>query len=36
MFIDSGIVIGLSGEAPPLIQARQEIKIDTARMSTSN
>ena len=31
MFIDSGIVVGLSGEAPPLMKKRKEIKIDEAR-----
>ena len=31
MFIDSGIVVGSSGEAPPLMKTRIEIKIDAAR-----
>ena len=31
MFIDSGIVVGSSGEAPQLMQTKKEIKIDTTR-----
>ena len=31
MFVDSGIVVGLNGEAPPLLKTRKEIKIDEAR-----
>tara|TARA_B100001093_G_scaffold389537_1_gene375766 strand:+ start:1538 stop:1690 length:153 start_codon:yes stop_codon:yes gene_type:complete len=31
MFIDSGIVVGSSGEAPPLMKTRKEIKMDIAR-----
>ena len=27
MFIDSGIVVGSNGEAPPLMKKRKEIKI---------
>ena len=31
MFVDSGIVVGLDGEAPPLMKTRKEIKIEEAR-----
>ena len=31
MFIDSGIVVGSNGEAPPLMKKRKEIKIEEAR-----
>ena len=31
MFVDSGIVVGSGGEAPPLMKTRKEIKIDEAR-----
>ena len=31
MFIDSGIFVGSSGEAPPLMKTRKEIKMDIAR-----
>ena len=31
MFIDSGIVVGSNGEAPPLMKTRKEIKIEEAR-----
>ena len=31
MFIDSGIVVGSIGEAPPLMKTRKEINIDEAR-----
>ena len=31
IFVDSGIVLGSSGEAPPLMKTRKEIKIDEAR-----
>ena len=31
MFIDSGIVVGSIGEAPPLMKTRKEIKIEEAR-----
>ena len=31
MFIDTGIVVGSSREAPPLMKKRKEIKIDEAR-----
>jgi len=30
MFIDSGIVVGLDREAPPLMKTRKEIKIEEA------
>ena len=31
MFVDSGIVVGSHGEAPPLMKTRKEVKIDDAR-----
>lgn len=31
MFIDSGIVVGSNGEAPPLMKTRKEMKIEEAR-----
>ena len=31
MFIDSGIVVGVLGENPPLMKTRKEMKIDNAR-----
>ena len=31
MFIDSGIVVGLNGESPPLMKTRKEIRIEEAR-----
>ena len=31
MFIDSGIVVGSSGEAPPLMKRRKEMKSEEAR-----
>ena len=31
MFVDSGIVVGSRGEAPPLMITRIEIKIEAAR-----
>ena len=31
MFVDSGIVVGLLGEKPPLMKTRKEIKIEAAR-----
>ena len=31
MFIDSGIVVGLLGDKPPLMKTRKEIKIEAAR-----
>ena len=31
MFIDTGIVVGSRGEAPPLMKTRKEVKIDEAR-----
>ncbi len=31
MFIDSGIVVGSSGEAPPLMKTRKEMKSEEAR-----
>ena len=32
MFIDTGRVVGLNGESPPLMKTRKEIKIEEARM----
>ena len=31
MFIDSGIIVGVMGDQPPLMKTRKEIKIDAAR-----
>ena len=31
MFIDSGRIIGVLGQAPPLMTTREELKVDTAR-----
>ncbi len=31
MFIDSGIVVGVLGDKPPLMKTRKEIKIEAAR-----
>ena len=31
MFIDSGKIIGVLGKEPPLMQTREELKVDTAR-----
>tara|TARA_B100000886_G_scaffold325608_1_gene271328 strand:- start:1020 stop:1124 length:105 start_codon:yes stop_codon:yes gene_type:complete len=31
MFIDSGIVVGINGESPPLMNTRKEIKIEEVR-----
>jgi len=31
MFIDSGKIIGLLGERPPIMTSREEIKLDKAR-----
>ena len=31
MFVDSGIVVGVLGDKPPLMKTRKEIKIDDAR-----
>tara|TARA_B100001769_G_C21546477_1_gene311765 strand:- start:222 stop:485 length:264 start_codon:yes stop_codon:yes gene_type:complete len=31
MFVDSGIVVGVLGDKPPLMKTRKEIKIETAR-----
>ena len=31
MFLDSRIVVGSSGDSPPLMKIRKEIKIDDAR-----
>ena len=31
MFVDSGIVVGLIGENPPLMKTRKEIKLEVAR-----
>ncbi len=31
MFIDSGIVVGILGDKPPLMKTRKEIKIEAAR-----
>ena len=31
MFIDSGKIIGLLGQEPPLMMTREEVKIDKAR-----
>ena len=31
MFVDSGIIIGVSGAKPPLMKTRKEIKIEAAR-----
>ena len=31
LFIDSGIIVGSNGEAPPLMKTRKEIKIEEAR-----
>ena len=31
MFIDSGKIVGLLGKEPPVMQKREELKIDEAR-----
>ena len=31
MFVDSGIVLGVLGDKPPLMKTRKEIKIEAAR-----
>ena len=31
MFVDSGIVVGVLGDKPPLMKTRKEIKIEAAR-----
>ncbi len=31
MFIDSGIIIGVFGNEPPLMKTREELKVDKAR-----
>ena len=31
MFVDSGIVVGVFGDKPPLMKTRKEIKIEAAR-----
>ena len=32
MFIDSGMIIGVLGNEPPLMTTREELKVDTARV----
>ena len=31
IFVDSGRIIGLLGKEPPLMNTREELKVDTAR-----
>ena len=31
MYVDSGIVVGVAGDKPPLMKTRKEIKIEAAR-----
>ena len=31
MFIDSGRILGVLGESPPLMTTREELKVDKAR-----
>ncbi len=31
MFIDTGIIVGIYGENPPLMKTRESVKIDEAR-----
>ena len=31
MFVDSGIIVGVLGDKPPLMKTRKEIKIEAAR-----
>ncbi len=31
MFIDSGLILGVLGKEPPLMTAREELKVDKAR-----
>ena len=36
MFVDTGIIVGIDGDKPPLMKTREEMRIEDARMLWKN